>query len=183
MKFFLIMAGFLSLFFSTTASTDTPDYGSVIREYFGAHPKKGEGTVYKFIVPAYDIRLWCKAPQWSFNTLFALQVKVKWNADQAEMVDSTLEAMERTARKDDHPLTETEQKEYSKLLYSFYPALKDGDTVTVVYIPGEKIRFYHNDKWLKDITDDQFARAFCNIWLSPNTKFTSAREGLLGSAC
>ena len=175
---FILLAFLTSVLY---AETPASDYGSVIEKYFSHKPMKGEGTVYKLIIPAYNIRLWSEASTWSFDTLFALQVKVKWNADQYEMIDSTLESMERTADKDGQPLSLKEKEEYSKLLYSFYPALKDGDTVTVVYIPHEKIRFYHNDKWLKDITDDRFARAFCNIWLSPNTKFTSARENLLGA--
>lgn len=181
MKFFLIFIGFLAL--GISAKPSSPEYGSVIQEYFGNTPQMGEGTVYKLIIPAYNIRLWSQAPTWSFDRLFALQVKVKWDAKQAEMVESTLESMEETADKDGHPLSHKEKEEHSKLLYSFYPALKNGDTVTVVYVPGEKIRFYHNDTWLKDIADDRFARAFCNIWLSPYTKFTSARENLLKGGC
>ncbi|MEI8320600.1 MAG: chalcone isomerase family protein [Alphaproteobacteria bacterium] len=149
---------------------------SVIKQYFGDQSKMGQGTVYKFVIPAYDISLWSKETPWSFNTLFALQVKCRWDASQKEMVDSTIEVMERQPT-----LTAEKSKEYRDLLNSFYPDLKEGDLVTVIVTPGLSIRFYHNDKMLKDIPDMDFAKHFCNIWLDKDTKYTSARKGLLGS--
>lgn len=147
----------------------------VIQEYFGNKPKMGQGTVYKFIVPAYDISLWCQAPKWSYSTLFALEVKVRWDASKEEMVDSTIEAMGR-----DSSVSPNQLNRYRELLNSFYPPLKDKDRITVVYVPNEKILFYHNNTMLKESTDMVFAQAFCNIWLSPQTKYSSAREDMLG---
>ena len=148
----------------------------VIREYFGAKPKMGQGTVYKFIVPAYDISLWCQAPKWSFDTLFALEVKVRWDASKEEMVDSTIEVMGR-----DQAISPERLQQYRDMLNSFYPPLKDKDRITVIYVPNKKILFYHNNLMLKEFTDMEFARAFCNIWLSPQTKYSSAREDMLGA--
>ncbi len=147
----------------------------VIQEYFGNKPKMGQGTVYKFIVPAYDISLWCQAPKWSFDTLFALEVKVRWDASKQEMVDSTIEVMGR-----DQAISHERLEQYRGMLNSFYPPLQDKDRITVVYVPNQKILFYHNNTMLKEFTDMEFAKAFCNIWLSPSTKYSSAREDMLG---
>lgn len=146
-----------------------------IQQYFGQEKFLGQGTVYKFIIPAYDISLWIKDKKWSYDHLFALEVKARWDVKKKEMLDSTLEVMKRNTS-----LTEPQEKEYSEFLESFYPDLKEGDLVTVVYIPRQKIVFYHNNQLLKESGDMIFARAFCDIWLSPKTKYESARLSMLG---
>lgn len=148
-----------------------------IQKYFGAADYQGKGTVYKFIVPAYDISLWVKQGQkWSYRSLFALEVKARWDASKKEMLESTIEVMKRNT-----PLTVAQEKDYVSFLESFYPDLKEGDLVTVVYVPNQKILFYHNSRLLKESTDMMFARAFCDIWLSPETKYSSARLDMLGT--
>ncbi|MFN7663056.1 MAG: chalcone isomerase family protein [Alphaproteobacteria bacterium] len=147
-----------------------------IQKYFGQVPCHGQGTVYKFVIPAYDIGLWVKEGQsWSYDQPFALEVKARWNVDKKEMLDSTLEVMKRNT-----VLTLAQEKEYTDFLHSFYPDLKEKDLVTVVFIPQQKILFYHNNKLLKESTNMTFARAFCDIWLSPKTKYDSARRAMLG---
>ncbi len=157
------------------AHKEESENSPVIQEYFGSKRKIGEGTVYKFIVPAYDISLWCHTSKWSYNTEFALEVKVRWDASKEEMVDSTLEAMARESS-----VSEAQLHEYREMLNSFYPPLKNQDRITVVYVPNQKILFYHNNTMLKEFTNMTFAQAFCNIWLSPHTKYSSAREAMLG---
>ncbi len=164
----------MTVLFSFVSRADDSPNSPVIKEYFGDKPKLGQGTVYKFIIPAYDISLWSKEIPWSFNTLFALQVKCRWDASKEEMIDSTIEVMER-----DSTLTPEKSKEYRDLLNSFYPALKANDLITVVFTPQENIRFYHNSKLLKTISNMDFAKRFCNIWLSKDTKYTSARKAML----
>lgn len=156
---------------------DTCPNSLAIQQYFGQEKCLGQGTVYKFIIPAYDISLWVKkGEKWSYNCLFALEVKARWDASKKEMLDSTIEVMKRNT-----PLTAGQAKEYTSFLNSFYPDLKEGDLVTVVYIPTQKILFYHNNQLLKESTDMVFARAFCDIWLSPKTKYESARLDMLGT--
>lgn len=147
-----------------------------IQKYFGQNQYKGRGTVYKFVIPAYDISLWVnEGKEWSYDQLFALEVKARWNVEKKEMLDSTIEVMKRNSC-----LTEDQEKKYTSFLNSFYPDLKEGDLVTVVYVPGQKILFYHNSQLLKESSDMVFARAFCDIWLSPKTKYDSARRAMLG---
>jgi len=169
---------FFSLFFSAFAvNADSPleENSIVIQEFFGSKKKMGQGTVYKFIFPAYDISLWSKEKKWSYHHLFALEVKARWDSSKEEMLESTIEVMKRNTE-----LTEAQEKEYTALLNSFYPDLKEGDLITVVYVPCQKIFFYHNNKLLKTPEDMIFARAFCDIWLAPKTKYRSAREAILG---
>lgn len=146
-----------------------------IKEYFGTTPMVGQGTVYKFIIPAYDISLWSKNTPWNFSTLFALQVRCRWDASKTEMIDNTIEVMER-----DPTLSKSKSDLYRALLSSFYPNLKAGDFVTVIFQPEKNICFYHNGKLLKIIPDMEFAKRFCDIWLGEKTKYQSAREGMLG---
>lgn len=160
-----------------TSHAQTPEKNSLaIQKYFGQVKCHGQGTVYKFVIPAYDIGLWVKEGQsWSYDQPFALEVKARWNVDKKEMLDSTLEVMKRNT-----VLTPAQEKEYSAFLDSFYPDLKEKDLVTVVYIPQQKILFYHNNKLLNESANMTFARVFCDIWLSPKTKYDSARRAMLG---
>jgi hypothetical protein len=152
------------------------DNSLAIQQYFGQEKCLGQGTVYKFIIPAYDISLWVKnRKKWNYDQVFALEVKARWDVCKKEMLDSTLEVMKRNTY-----LTDEEEKEYTEFLDSFYPDLKEEDLVTVVYIPQQKILFYHNSQLLKESGNMKFARAFCDIWLSPKTKYESARLAMLG---
>ncbi len=180
MKFLTYAFLLISLLLSPQSfGTERDSNPPVIQRFFGDSPKVGQGTVYKFVVPAYDISLWSHPLPWTYGSLFALMVKVRWDATQQEMVDSTLEAMTRTEAAEGRPLSDETQREYKKILLSFYPNLQSKDTITVVYHPEKEIQFYHNNKLLKTVHDMAFAKAFCNIWLSPKTKFSSAREDLL----
>ncbi|MDC0349127.1 chalcone isomerase family protein [Alphaproteobacteria bacterium] len=167
-----------SLFFSmltVNADSSCEKNSITIQKFFGSKKKMGQGTVYKFIFPAYDISLWSKEKKWNYQTLFALEVKARWDSSKEEMLESTIEVMKRNTE-----LTDDQEKEYTELLNSFYPDLKEGDLITVVYVPDQKIFFYHNNNLLKAPEDMFFARAFCDIWLAPKTKYKSAREAILG---
>ena len=175
MKKILILLVNLLVMFGVHADSSRGN-SLAIQQYFGQKQYVGQGTVYKFVIPAYDISLWVKdAQSWNYDHLFALEVKARWNVDKKEMLDSTIEVMKRNSC-----LTEDQEKKYANFLNSFYPDLKEGDLVTVVHMPGQKILFYHNSRLLKESGDMVFARAFCDIWLSPKTKYDSARRAMLG---
>jgi len=120
--------------------------------------------------------LWVEnGKKWGYDQLFALEVKARWDSSKKEMLDSTIEVMKRNTK-----MTESQSRDYTQFLESFYPDLKEGDLVTVVYMPEQKILFYYNDRLLKESGDMTFAKAFCDIWLSPKTKYESARLSMLG---
>lgn len=179
-KNLLLFLSFLSIIKSIQCfgedRLDYPCVSKTIQQYFGQKKCLGQGTVYKFIIPAYDISLWVQGEGgWGYDKLFALEVKARWNASKQEMLDSTLEVMKRNTK-----LTKDQERDYTSFLDSFYPDLEEGDLVTVVYMPNQKILFYHNNALLKESSDMSFARAFCDIWLSPKTKYDTARVAMLG---
>lgn len=165
----------LSVVIVLAARAETSEICNPIQTYFSNAKPNGTGTVYKWIVPAYDISLWTKTKPWTFEKLFALQVCCRWDASKTEMVDSTIEVMERNPN-----LPKEKACQYKELLNSFYPDLKAEDLITVIVSYPKYIRFYHNNRLLKEIHDMKFAAHFSGIWLDEKTKYESARKAMLG---
>jgi hypothetical protein len=61
-----------------------------------------------------------------------------------------------------------------------FPDVNKGDRITGVHAPGEGLRFFVNGKLRGHIRDNEFARLFIGIWLSPRTSEPQLRQALLG---
>ena len=57
--------------------------------------------------------------------------------------------------------------------------MKDGDTVTALYQPGQPVKIFHNGAPTGEIADKGFAEPFFGIWLSPESSAPSLRAHLL----
>ena len=60
-----------------------------------------------------------------------------------------------------------------------FPDVKKNDTLVGVSVPGKGARFYSQDKFIAEIADPEFAKAFFDIWLSPKTSEPKLRARLL----
>ena len=60
------------------------------------------------------------------------------------------------------------------------PDVKAGDRLTGLHLPGQGVRFWHNDRLLGEVPDAQFAQRFFGIWLAPSTSEADMRLALLG---
>ena len=65
---------------------------------------------------------------------------------------------------------------------ALFPDVKEGDRLTGVHTPGQGARFFLNGQPHGAPQDEDFARVFFGIWLSPKTSEPALRSGMLGQA-
>jgi hypothetical protein len=134
----------------------------------------GSGKLSWLVFTAYDASLWTDAPQWSMNKPFALTLRYQMSFSSDELVDRTLEEMNKIV-----PLTQQTGGSYRAALSRAFPAVKSGNWITALHVPGRPVRFFHNGRQTAEITDASFVEPFFGIWLSPKSPEPSLRAALL----
>jgi hypothetical protein len=66
---------------------------------------------------------------------------------------------------------------------SWMSGVKEGDTYTYTYVPGEGVTVEFNGKTKGTIEGTKFAQAFFDIWLGANPPNDGLKTGLLGGSC
>ncbi|MFM9862891.1 MAG: chalcone isomerase family protein [Micropepsaceae bacterium] len=161
----------LGLAGAALAMTRPLELGSTIN----ATKPYGSGSLTWLVFTAYDATLWTDAPQWSMSAPFALTLRYRMGFTTGELVERTVEEMAKVS-----PATPKDAlARNSAALSQAFPAVKDGDRITAMYVPGQGTRFFHNGAPTANIADSGFADPFFGIWLSPKTSEPKLRAGLL----
>jgi hypothetical protein len=63
---------------------------------------------------------------------------------------------------------------------AIFPDVKGGQRLAGIYRPDAPTRFYLDGRYLGEVTDPAFGRAFFAIWLDPRTSAPQLRSRLLG---
>lgn len=63
------------------------------------------------------------------------------------------------------------------------PELKNGDTLTLVYRPGQGVEVSHSKRRLVSIPGADFGSALFRVWLGDHPANESLKRGLLGGSC
>lgn len=135
----------------------------------------GTGSLTWLFLTAYDASLWTDAPVWSMREPFALSITYKMSFSREELVERTVEEMQRVSP----GLSKEALGRFVSRLSKVYPNVKSGDRITALHVPNQPVRFYHNGVMTSDVSDADFAEPFFAIWLSPQTSEPSLRAGLL----
>jgi Chalcone isomerase-like len=64
-------------------------------------------------------------------------------------------------------------------MLAIFPDVKPGQRLAGIYRPGSGSRFYLDGRFLGEISDPEFGRAFFAIWLDPRTSAPQLRASLL----
>jgi hypothetical protein len=162
---------FLGLVAAATAMTRPLELGTTIN----ATKPYGSGSLTWLVFTAYDATLWTDAPQWSMNEPFALTLRYRMGFTADELVERTVEEMAKVV-----PATSKDALvRYGAALRRAFPAVKDGDRITALYVPGQGTRFFHNGVGTAEVADAGFAGPFFGIWLSEKTSEPRLRAALL----
>lgn len=140
-----------------------------------ANAPYGKGSYGMIVVTAYDAELWTDAAKWSMDTPFALTLRYHMAFSTEDFVGRGLDEMKRV----DPALDETARKRFGDAMTRVFPPVKDGDTITALYQPGQPVKIFHNGRLAGEIADKDFAEPFFGIWLSPKTSAPSLRANLL----
>ena len=163
----------LALFLSAAAPALAvpPELADVIK----ADKPYGEGHMNFLFIKAYNARLWTDAPTWSMDAPFAMEITYGMGFDTDDLVERTIKEMKNV----DPALSDAEVARLTPELDKVYPAVKAGDRLVALYVPGKPVMFSHNGQMTGSISGESFTRDFFGIWLSPNTSAPSLRKDLL----
>lgn len=134
----------------------------------------GGGKYAVLFITAYDAELWTDAPHWSMNAPFALTLRYHIGFSADYLVSRTLREMKHA----DPALSDAVLDRYKKAMAFFQPA-SPGDEMTMLYQPGEPVRFFKNGLATGEISEPGFAQDFFGVWLSPATSDPDLRKALL----
>jgi hypothetical protein len=135
----------------------------------------GSGSLTWLVFTAYDATLWTDAAQWSMNAPFALTLRYRMSFSTEELVERTVEEMAKMSP----AIPKDALSRYTTALNRAFPAVKDGDRITALHVPGQAVRFFHNGRPTAEVRDATFADSFFGIWLSPKTSEPKLRARLL----
>lgn len=147
-----------------------PEIASVIH----AATPYGTGKYAVLFITAYDTELWTDAHPWSMNAPFALTLRYHIGFSSSYLVSRTLSEM----RHVNPSLTDADIERYKKAMAFFAPA-SSGDEMTMLYEPGQPVKFFKNGAPTGEVSEPGFAQDFFGVWLSPNTSEPDLRKSLL----
>ncbi len=138
--------------------------------------RRGEAVMRFFGLKVYDIRLWTAAKPHDHGDVFALELVYDLGLKGREIAKRSIDEMRKQGFQDEAKLNE-----WNQAMVGVFPDVKQGDTLVGVSVPGKGARFYAKDKFIAEIPDPAFAKAFFDIWLSPKTSEPALRARLIGS--
>jgi hypothetical protein len=127
-------------------------------------------------ITAYKAALWTDARHWSMQEPFALSLTYEMKFSTDEMVRRANQEMKHL----DPGLSDQALKAYDQKLTHALPAVKPGDRITALHVPGAPTRFFWNGKTTATIDAPSMNADFFGIWLSPQSSAPSLRNSLLG---
>jgi hypothetical protein len=135
----------------------------------------GSGELRRFGFLIYDAQFFTSSGRFSLNQPFALQLVYARTIAKDRIVTASLDELKGLGF--DVGANPQWQTELDKVLAD----VKEGDTLTGVYLPGQGAAFFLNDQ-LTGRLDDLLAQAFFSIWLDPRTSEPELRNALIGES-
>ena len=133
----------------------------------------GQAEFKRFGFSIYHAKLW--APDGRFDPVkpFALSLTYSRAISRDRIVLASIDEMNKLGA----PVAQNPAWQFE--LERVLPSVKEGDTLTGVYQPGQGAVFYYQNQQTGSI-DDELARNFFAIWLDPRTSEPAHRLALLG---
>lgn len=135
----------------------------------------GRSALTWLFLKAYDVALWTDAPRWSMDSTFALTIQYNMSFTSEEIVERTLDEMRRVSPQ----LGASDVARFAAPLARVLPAVKSGDRLSAVHVPGRPVQFFLNGRGTGQVEDPGFADPFFGIWLSPRSSEPGIRRELL----
>ena len=134
----------------------------------------GEGRLRRFGLHVYDASLWVPGESWSFDRVFALDIRYAMNIRGRDLTLRSLEEMRSLGFTDPARL-----RRWEEAMDRVFPDIRPGDRLVGVMVPGREVRFYSQERLLGTVPDPEFARAFFGIWLDERTSEPALRARML----
>lgn len=149
-----------------------------VQAHWRAARLQGQGQMRYFGLAVYSARLWApnrvEAQAW-WHSAFALELVYDRALDGAAIAERSLVEMQRQAT-----LSNDQQTQWLAWMRQAFPDVQGGDRLSAVQVEHEPgLRFYYNGAPRQALADQEFARLFTGIWLSPRTSQPQLRQALL----
>lgn len=141
--------------------------------------KMGEGRLTWWGFHVYDSALWSAKPGTDFNyrtTPHWLFLRYARDFDGADIAERSREEIEDQGLVDAKLLPGWE-----KQMSDLFPDVKEGESLSALYLPGKGAEFFYNGQPLGQMSDPDLATAFMGIWLDKKTSAPDLRLELLGT--
>lgn len=140
--------------------------------------KMGEGKLTWWGFHVYDSQLWSATSGQTFDyrkDSYWLRLQYARDFDGADIAERSREEIE-----DQGQVKESLLDNWEKQMRDLFPNVKEGESLSALYTPGQGAQFFYNGKPLGILADPDLSTAFMGIWLDSKTSAPDLRLQLLG---
>lgn len=134
----------------------------------------GQGTLKVLFFEVYDVRLLADSKPFSWKNKFQLEFEYKREVKKQSVIESSIKEMRRQSN-----ILDKDINQWQEYLEISIKPVQEGSQATVSWNPNGQITFHYQSSEPTTIEDENFARAFLNIWLGEETSQPKLRSQLL----
>ena len=135
----------------------------------------GEGDLKVFFSPVYRVRLLSNDKNFSWNNDLVLEFDYQRALKKNDVIEASIKEMRLQKG-----VTEKQLSKWQSYLERGIQPVQKATKASLYWIAEGRITFYYDGIKPITIEDVDFARAFMNIWLGPDTSEPELRRTLLG---
>jgi len=137
----------------------------------------GEGTLNVLMWKVYDLHLYTDGTPFSWNNKFMLEFDYSRELKKESVIDASLKEFKLQPN-----VTDKEIEAWEEYLEQVIQPVQKGTKASVMWVPEGQIVFDYEASPPSTIENEDFARAFLNIWLGEKTSRPRLRSQLLGDS-
>jgi hypothetical protein len=165
----------LLLALPTQANTLPPE----VHQVLPSAQLNGQGSYRWFGLKLYDASLWSETKpnnngQW-WQTPLVLELVYARDLSGERIAQASIDKIRKLNRG-----TPERQAAWLQWMRETFPDVNEGMRLSGYYIPEQGVRFYRDGRFMKEISDVEFAQAFFAIWLDERCSAGDLRRALLG---
>ena len=134
----------------------------------------GQGTLKVLFFEVYNVRLLTDSKAFSWKNKFQLEFEYKREVKKQSVIESSIKEMRRQSN-----ILDKDINQWQEYLEISIKPVQEGSQATVSWNPNGQITFHYQSSEPTTIEDENFARAFLNIWLGEETSQPKLRSQLL----
>jgi hypothetical protein len=157
-------------------SLNTSFASEMQKEAFSSPTIIGKGTLKVFFMEIYDLRLIADSPTFSWQNKFKLDFIYTRDLKKDSVIKSSIKELRRQSS-----VSESDIESWQGYLEQSIKPVQEGTHATVLWEPEGQITFHYENSDLTTIEDEDFARAFLNIWLGEEASQPELQSEILGN--
>jgi hypothetical protein len=151
--------------------------GQAQQEDFQSPKLIGEGTLKVLMWEVYDLRLYTDGIPFSWQNKFMLEFDYSRELKKESVIDASLKEFKLQPN-----VTDKDIEAWEVYLEQAIQSVQKGTKASIMWVPEGQIVFDYEGSPPSTIENEDFARAFLNIWLGEKTSRPKLRSQLLGDS-